>query len=108
LTFDHFGADHGGSPANPYVVNIVIAGVFSEIISRIYPIPGPGATGSTPFTATASSHTLTFIDATPGDNQPSAIFDNIQISTVPEPSTLGLIGLGLLGLDAMRRRRRYR
>ena len=26
---------------------------------------------------------------------------------VPEPSTLGLIGLGLLGLGAMKRRRRY-
>ena len=27
---------------------------------------------------------------------------------LPEPSTLGLIGLGLLGLGAMRRRRRYK
>jgi PEP-CTERM motif len=30
------------------------------------------------------------------------------VSPVPEPSTLGLIGLGLLGLGAMRRRRQHR
>ena len=29
----------------------------------------------------------------------------IDTPDVPEPSTLGLIGLGLLGLGAMRRRR---
>jgi hypothetical protein len=31
----------------------------------------------------------------------------IASASVPEPSTLGLIGLGLLGLGAMARRRRY-
>ena len=30
-----------------------------------------------------------------------------HVAPIPEPSTLGLIGLGLLGLGAMRRRRRY-
>jgi hypothetical protein len=31
----------------------------------------------------------------------------VQDAPVPEPSTLGLIGLGLLGLGAMKRRRRF-
>jgi PEP-CTERM motif len=35
-------------------------------------------------------------------------FDNVRLtSEVPEPSTLGLIGFGLLGLSAMKRRRRH-
>jgi hypothetical protein len=36
-----------------------------------------------------------------------AAFVESFVAAVPEPSTLGLIGLGLLGLSAMKRRRRY-
>ena len=45
-----------------------------------------------------------------GFSFPSNITIQVQSDAaepVPEPSTLGLIGLGLLGLGAMRRQRRY-
>jgi len=35
-----------------------------------------------------------------------AVFDNLQVSTVPEPGTVGLLALGLGGVVAIARRRR--
>ena len=32
--------------------------------------------------------------------------DNLQIATVPEPATLSMVGLALLGIGAVRRYRR--
>ncbi len=42
-----------------------------------------------------------------GNNFATAI-DNIQISTIPEPVTLSLFGIGLAGAAAMRRRRKVK
>ncbi len=41
----------------------------------------------------------------PNDHFSDFQFYGVNFEVVPEPSTLGLIGLGLLGLGAMRRRR---
>jgi len=44
------------------------------------------------------------INSTTGNNQ-NMIFDNPTFSTVPEPSTIALVGLGLMGGLAIRRRK---
>jgi PEP-CTERM motif len=41
-----------------------------------------------------------------GNNKAQFALDNINITAVPEPSTLGLMGLGVIGLLAYSRRRR--
>jgi hypothetical protein len=54
----------------------------------------------------AGSHTLSFYGMDHADHM--SFIDNVSITVVPEPSTLGLLGVGLLGLPvyAWRRRRR--
>jgi len=57
------------------------------------------------FTALTSSGSIDFVGPAAPGNFASAI-DNIQISTIPEPFTLSLFGVGLAGAAAMRRRKK--
>jgi hypothetical protein len=58
------------------------------------------------FTATATSQALSFL-AAGGSNgaPPMALLDGISIDPVPEPASIAIFGLGLLGLAGLRRRR---
>ncbi|MFZ5834161.1 MAG: choice-of-anchor C family protein [Pseudomonadota bacterium] len=61
------------------------------------------------FQAVAASTTLTFVSTTIDPNGPEfygPALDNVRLSRVPEPMTLGLLGAGLFGVAGMRRRRK--
>jgi hypothetical protein len=64
---------------------------------------------TTSFTATGSSTTLDFINGDPGTDNSNGL-DNVVLtasSGVPEPGTLSLLALGVIGVGLFRRMRHY-
>ena len=109
LVFEHWG-DNRPSGTNPYRFDVSINGSVLQTVSRDYDystsplaVPGTFVTASVLFTAPSSNITLQFTDTTT-TGQASGIIDNIRISAVPIPTALWLLGSGLIGLVAIRRR----
>ena len=63
--------------------------------------------GSMIFTATAATETLSFLsNGTPNGEPPIILLADVSMQAVPEPSSLALTGLGIIGLFVVRARRR--
>jgi hypothetical protein len=93
--------------------------------STLMNLPGPSGGNSNPqpgdmvpwqyqtrvFTATSATETLTFL-ANGGPNNvsmsPIAFLDGVSLYAAPEPSSMLIFGVGIVGLAAVRMRRRTR
>jgi hypothetical protein len=76
---------------------------LGDVIGSVFD-PFPGLTTGQ-FIGFASNLPFNSVTIT-GQGVATYTLDTMRATAAPEPSTLGLIGLGLLGLSAMRRRRR--
>lgn len=104
LTFDHWGDNRPGQPGYQFTVGI--NGSPLSTISRIYALGGPGVTESFLITPSIDSISLSFLMSPSAEASP--IIDNIKITTIPEPTTLILLGSGLLGLAIAGGKKKFR
>jgi len=104
----YFGKGGPGPGTASLGVSLTGAGtlVNTTVSDSVGGEPGAYAQFIYSFIADAATSTLTFTDTSSGTSSFDALLDNVTVSQVPEPSTIGAILLSTLVLPAAYRRRR--
>lgn len=110
ISFDYaFDANNANNP-DDFAVSLVLADT-STVQLLSYGAPSASSRGSfstsldyTSLASTPAFLRFTLIEYT-GNGSSAVGLDNINVTAVPEPGVLALLGLGLLGLAASRRKR---
>ncbi len=89
-------------------ISVLIDGVALVFAAATSILPASNSTFTT-YTSdfvslTAGTHTLSFVGLGPRGQDRTTFIDNVVLTAVPEPVTLGLFGLGLVALGAVRRK----
>lgn len=110
-TTERWDVSLGGDPLNISPDGNFIDGVHQLSALMDTPSQGfhPWMSQTLRFKATKTSEILGFFSVgAPGGLPPVVLLDGITIASVPEPETLSLLGIGLLGILAARRQNLWR
>ncbi|WP_405240433.1 PEP-CTERM sorting domain-containing protein [Lentisalinibacter orientalis] len=102
----HLSFDLAGNHRNNNSETVTVEVNLGDIFSSTYSLGrfDPFTTFGTTFNVVSEMSVSLFFANAGGDNI-GMLLDNVSLTRVPEPGTLALLGLGLLGVGAARRRK---
>lgn len=106
LSFDLAG-NRRSYPTDSISINVFgIGGPYGSLLLPAIPSASPFTNYTIPFVLGSADAGVQFSFSNAGGDNVGALLDDVQLSSVPEPTTLALLGSAVVGLVVRRRRPR--